>query len=149
MSEHIRTLEHHLERLRYAKCGHTNFDMWEHFGASVSSDEERAKMYAERDECNRIYDESKAAIEALVGRLRTEEPHVVEAWVDAHDRLLMWLEEVFTKNEDTTNAFMAEQDRVEWAKVLRGELAVVNERVYYGEQAMEPYRELFGFELKP
>ncbi len=84
-SAHIRTLEHHLERLRYAKAGQTNYDMWEHWGASASTDEERAKMHAEFAECNRIYDEARAAIESLVSRLRVEEPEVLRAWVETSD----------------------------------------------------------------
>lgn len=88
----------------------------------------------------------RAAIEVLERRiteLRADDPRPLEAWADAHVELLDdYLARVAG---DSTEAFVARQERDKWLELRGGGGSRVEQNTYYVRYDAALYQQLFGF----
>lgn len=89
----------------------------------------------------------RAAIERLerrIAELRVEDPRVLEAWADAHVELLD--EYLGRVAADSTEAFVAREERGKWLELRDGAGGRVEQNTYYVRYDAGLYQQLFGFE---
>jgi hypothetical protein len=144
----MRELEVQLARIRNAGNIQLNYDMWDRWGAQHASAEEKVRMEAEFAAANRASDAAKVALQALVAQTRTEAPHEIAAWADAHRAYLTaFLEDCQAQGKaDSTEAFVARQEITQWGEVAAGTRTFVDENVFYVTMHRERYQALFGIE---
>ena len=135
-------IEAHNKIMREASSILLSADAFERWGPK--DDVEQAKaIFADADAASVRRSEAAAAIEALVQALRASEPEAVAAWADAHVELLD--EYLGRIDADTTEAFVANEEREKWARVKAGAIARFDQNGYYVRYSRELYAELFGF----
>ena len=122
--------------------------MWDDRGREFASPEQIATMEADLASSRQEYDAAKNALEALVAATRAEAPAEIAAWADAHDAYLAaFSSDCVARGEpDSTGAFVATSERMEWAKVREGTIAFVKENLFYVTADVERYRLLFGID---
>lgn len=82
-------------------------------------------------------------IERRVAELRASDVHALEAWADAHVELLdHYLGSV---DADSTEAFVAKQERAKWLELRAGACLRVEQNTYYVRYDRTLYEQLFGF----
>ena len=88
----------------------------------------------------------RAAIERLerrIAELRDRDPRVLEAWADAHIELL---DDYLTRvTADSTEAFVAREERGKWLELRGGAGPRVEQNTYYVRYDAALYQQLFGF----
>lgn len=141
-----RQLETLLARIRNAGSIQLNYDMWDRHGAAHASAEERATMGSGFAEANRDQAQAKTALTALVATMRDSAPSELASWVQAHDAYLAGFLEDSSNAPDRTAVFVATNERKEWAEVLAGTRAFVDENAFYVTLNRERYRRLFGID---
>jgi len=142
----VRELETLLGRMRAPKSMMANYDGWERHGRDQSSPGEADQMARDYDEARRVYDAAKSALEALVAKLRAEEPQSLEAWIVAHEAFLAWVIE--NDGPEKYRTWPAEQEIKEWAKVRAGTIAFAPDDIYYDLKQNDHYRAMFGIDMK-
>jgi alkanesulfonate monooxygenase SsuD/methylene tetrahydromethanopterin reductase-like flavin-dependent oxidoreductase (luciferase family) len=84
-------------------------------------------------------------IERRVAELRTTDARALEAWADAHVQLLDdYLGRVAG---DSTEAFVAKQERGKWLELRAGACSRVEQNTYYVRYDRSLFEQLFGFPL--
>lgn len=143
-----RELETLLAKIRNARMGQLNYDMWDQHGAEFATPEQRAAMEADLVEATREQAEAKTALGALVEATRAESPAEIAAWADAHDAYLAgFLDDCAAQGKsDSTGAFVATRERAQWAEVRAGARAFVDEDLAHVTENPERYRRLFGID---
>ncbi|MBA2538095.1 MAG: hypothetical protein H0V17_00545 [Deltaproteobacteria bacterium] len=144
VAEQVRALETLLARIRVRNAGLLDFDMWDRWGRQHASDQE----IAERSENAQLATADRATatreLEALVTKLRVEQPGAVAAWADAH---VAFLAAFRAKAYDNlTEIFVADQEQQAWEQVKQGEKLFVEENGFYITIDRELYRSLFGID---
>lgn len=150
-SQRVQELEKLLKTIRDAGSVMLNIDMWDRWGSQHASEEEKAQYTADGAAALAARANARTELEALVARTRAEAPGEIEAWADLHDQFLAAFMADLAKQDkrdgrDDTAEFVAKCEREEWAKVRRGELAFVDENVFYISIDRARYRELFGID---
>ena len=119
-----------------------NIDMYERWGNG--SDDEMERVAADGHKYALEKDEILDRIEKTVARLRRDTPEAVAAWAKAHIELL---EQCITRQkDDSTQVFVAKQERQQWEEVIGGSRTYVQENVYYVHLDRDLYQSLFGFD---
>ena len=141
----VRELETLLAKMRNASAVQLNYDAWDRWGSANASPEEAATWNTDFANATREREAAKAALEALVAN---SAPEVRHAWADAHETFLTaFLEECAAKKEfEGTVAFVAKNERSQWAEVRAGTRAFVEENVFYVTIDVNRYRRLFGID---
>jgi hypothetical protein len=114
--------------------------MWERWGKQHASEAEIAEREARDAEMRAVHTAAVAELTALVEAAR---PAAIAAWADAHDALLAAF---LADTTDATAKHVAGTEREQWGAVKRGELAFVDENVFYVKLDRARYLELFGIE---
>jgi hypothetical protein len=144
-SDRTRELETWLAKIMGAGSAQVNVEMWERYGEQHATDAERAEMRNAVADANREMEQATAVLEALVRKLREEDPLALEAWILAHEEYLDTLIDEYEAKGDEDRLFDARRQREEWGEVRAGERAFIN--VNHGvETRTELYRKLFGID---
>jgi hypothetical protein len=131
-SARVTQLEGLLRRITEADACLVNYDGWTDRASSSATDEERRAMQAEADAARIDRDAASSELEALVTRLRSEEPGAVLSWANAHDERLAW----FLVSDDAKSPYAesaaasADRARGEWGMVRAGQRAYSVEGLY-------------------
>ena len=149
-SKRVQELETLLKTIRDAGSVMLNIDMWDRWGSQHASEEEKAQYNADGAAALSTKANAQTELEALVKRTRAEAPAEIAAWCDLHDQFLAAFiadtaKEANDERADTA-VFVAKGEREAWAKVKAGELAFVDENVFYVSIDRARYRELFGID---
>lgn len=139
----IATLEAEARTIREAGAILLNADMFDRWGPK----DDVAQREAIEREADGASERRRAAVEAierLVPALREREPRLIDAWADAHVELL---DECLARAQpDSTEAFVARQERDKWAEVRAGTCSRFDQNTFYVRYDRELYRELFGLD---
>lgn len=150
LSEHLRTLETWLAKLRLSGAFLLDQDMWDRWGRNHASDHEIVERTAREREMTELRAVAMRELEALVASLRATAPEAIAAWADAHDELLAGFIErtgpVEPNSTASTAVFVATEERDGWQAVKRGEQPFVDGNTFYISIDRDHYRRLFGIE---
>ncbi len=140
----IRELETLLAATREADSTLLSMDGYERWGAQHDTEEGRERMMREAQAASEARSTAIASLEALVARLRIEDPEAIARWADLHDVLLReFIEACGTDEGKSTSVFVAKEERDGWAAVKRGERAFVDENTFYVHVDPTRYHALF------
>lgn len=150
VSKRVQELEALLKTIRDAGSVLLNIDMWDRWGSQHASEEEKAQYNADGGAAIATKATAQRDLEALVTRTRAEAPAEVATWADLHVQFLdAFIADTDKEGKDAradTAIFVAKGERDEWAKVKAGELAFVDENVFYISIDRDRYRALFGID---
>jgi hypothetical protein len=148
MPESVLALETLLARLRSVRNAMLTLDGFTRWG--MHDDDDRARANAEGERLYPDEAETIAKLRALVSQTRRDQRSAIEAWVDAHQRLLrdFVLASAGDSNQSTARS-VAEGEIQSWERVRAGELDFVDENVGYVHVDTAQYRAMFGFGLMP
>ncbi len=135
-----------LERLsatiRRLSSAMVSLDAYDRWGART--DEDHARAFQETQELGQASNEATAKLEALLARLRAEEPEAVAAWAAAHVRLREhFLEHLVEGPRNRTERFVAKEEIDAWKALATGEGGLVDENTFYVTLDPELYGALF------
>jgi hypothetical protein len=134
-------LEALAKRIREASNLLLNADMFDRWGPKDDVEQREAiEREAAQAEASR-----RAAVEQIERRmteLRARDPRPLEAWADAHVELLD--EYLGRVAADTTEAFVARQEREQWLELRAGTRARVEQNIFYVRYDPALYLQLFG-----
>jgi len=127
----------------------SSFDGWDRWGKSSSDAAQVEQMESEAAAAQTDHTTATAALDALVGKLRTEAPDELAAWVAAHDALLAgYLASDEARGPYSESAAQsATVARAEWAEVITGPRACSDQGSYAETRDKAKYRELLGVDL--
>lgn len=150
VSEQVRQLETQLAQLRLAWAFLLDQDTWDRFGRAHASEHEIDERRLRERQMIELKDASIAALTTLVPKLRETDPRAIAVWADAHDALLAKFIETERAHGSPVAAVgvgIAEQERLAWQAVKRGEQPYVEGNTFFIKLDRELYRALFGMEL--
>lgn len=136
------TLEADAKQIRAAGSVLLYADAFDRWGPK-DDDAQRQALEREVAEAEALRRAAIDRLERRVAELRARDPRAVEAWADAHVELLDdYLGRVAS---DSTEAFVAREERGKWLELRGGVGARVEQNTYYVRYDADLYQQLFGF----
>jgi hypothetical protein len=144
----MRELERLHAQIRNAELVAVDIDMWEHGGKASATPEQCAAREAELAEAMQQKETARAALEALVARMRVEAPSELAGWALAHHAYLsMFIDDCAARGElDSAAAATAMRQRAHWMEFRAGTRAVVDVDVQHLPIDEARYRTHFGID---
>jgi hypothetical protein len=134
-------LETWAKQIREAGSMLLNADMFDRWGPKDDV-EQREAIEREAAEAGAQRCAAIERIEQRVAELRNRDPRVLEAWADAHVELLD--DYLCRVAADSTEAFVAKQERDKWLELRAGTCVRVEQNIYYVRYDRALYEQLFG-----